>query len=320
LGAEGVASELRRAALYSGAAAAVIVVSVDGSVATGDLERAAQVVGTQADLVSIRRFKMIEGRWIVPGDDALLAPAVVLNRPLAADLGFDFSANGAFDATVNVGQRVAASVIGIVDDGQPTAVAYMPLASIQVWALKSAVPRLLIWVPPAQLGQTLDRLSWLAARLDSRTDPQRTDDPEAVDGFIRIIQVVLAGIAALALVSGGIGIVNLGLVTVGQRAREFAIRRAFGATRTAIFTIVCIETALTVLVAGILGIAVAAGGTLLLPAIVASTVGATDLPPFPISAAILGLVVSMALAVIAGMAPARAAVSRSIIRAIRDSP
>lgn len=314
----GVASELRRAALDSGARDSVVDASVDGSIAVGGLERPTQIVGTQPELSDIRRLKMVLGRWMNPDDDVLLAPAVVLNRPLAADLGVVLPASAMSDVSVNIGQRVAVRLVGIVDDGQPTSIAYMPLTSLRSWSLTSPTPRLLIWVSPDLLGRTLDRVSWLAGQLDSRIDPQRTDDPEAVDDLIRIIQAVLAGIAALALVSGGIGIVNLGLVTVGQRSREFAIRRAFGATRAAIFSMVCIEIALTVLVAGILGIAVAVGGTLVLSALTSPMIGVTDLPPFPMSAVTLGALVSVGLAVIAGIAPARAATSKSIIRAIRD--
>lgn len=284
----------------------------------GSAERPAEIVGTQPELATIRRFRTVSGRWISSSDAGWLAPTIVVNKPLAADLGLLMPGVPALDTRIGVGQSVAGVIVGIVDDGQPTSVAYVPLRVLREWAVANPTPSILIWAPSGQVGSILDRISWMASRLSSRIEAQRTDNPEAVDEFIRMIQAVLAGIAALSLVSGGIGIVNLGLVTAGQRAHEFAIRRAFGATRATIFAMVCIESVLTVSTAGVVGIAVAVGGTAALSAVAASAIGVDDLPPFPISAAALGGLVSIALAVCAGLAPASTATSKSIIRGIRD--
>ncbi len=314
----GVASQLSETAKLNGATASAVASSVGGSVSTHSAERPTQIVGTQPDLAIIRRFRIVSGRWIIASDQHRLAPSIVLNKPLAADLGVVLATDSVLNARMSVGQSVSGVIVGIVDDGQPTSVAYVALPALREWALASPTPSLLIWAPPNRVGSILDRMSWVASQLASRIEPQRTDNPEAVDEFIRLIQAILAGIAALSLVSGGIGIINLGLVTAGQRAQEFAIRRAFGATRATIFAMVCIESALTVSVAGVAGIAIAAAGTAALSALASASIGVDDLPPFPLSAALLGALVSIVLALGAGLAPARAATSKSIIRGIRD--
>jgi putative ABC transport system permease protein len=313
-----IAGDLRDAAALSGASAVSIVAVTDGSLSIGRTERPAQVVGTQPELSTIRRLRLLFGRWIRATDDSLIAPVIVMNRPLAADLGLTILPIGPQDIRLNLGQRVAATLIGIVDDGQPTSVAYVPLASSRRWSLTTSAPRLFVWVPPEKVAPLSARELELADRAETRIEVQRVDDPQAIDNLIRIIQVVLAAIAALSLVSGGIGIINLGFVTVSQRSREFAIRRAFGATRRAVFAIVCIESAITVILAGAIGIAVAVAGTVLLTVLASSMIGVTDLPPFPVSAAFVGVVVSIALAVATGLLPGRAATSKSIIHAIRD--
>lgn len=318
LDAYAVANLLGETAQQSGAIASSVVVSDGGWVAARGIERPATVVGTDSRFAGIRRIRMVDGRWIRATDESGLSPAIVVNKPLAADLGLSLSDPDSLGMTLAIGQKVAVRNIGIVDDGQSTSVAYVPLGAYRSWTLKPATPGLLVWVPPTHSASVVKRLAQMADRLDVRIEAQRIDDPEAVDEFIRIIQAVLAAIAALSLVSGGIGIINLGLVTSGQRSREFAIRRAFGATRSDVFTMVCIESGLTVIAAGAIGVALALAGTMAIAWLASSAIGVVEAPPIPWPAGAIGLLVSVALALVAGIIPARAATGKSIIRAIRE--
>ncbi len=78
---------------------------------------------------------------------------------------------------------------------------------------------------------------------------------------LTMISVVLGGIAGISLLVGGIGIMNIMLVTVTERTREIGIRRAIGAERSSIVTQFLVEAAMICGVGGIIGIVIGYGGT-----------------------------------------------------------
>ena len=76
-----------------------------------------------------------------------------------------------------------------------------------------------------------------------------------------MMSVVLGGIAAISLLVGGIGIMNIMLVTVTERTREIGIRRAIGAERSSIVTQFLIEAAMLCGIGGVIGILIGTGAT-----------------------------------------------------------
>ena len=78
---------------------------------------------------------------------------------------------------------------------------------------------------------------------------------------LTMISVVLGGIAGISLLVGGIGIMNIMLVTVTERTREIGIRRAIGAERASIVTQFLVEAAMICGIGGIIGIIIGYGGT-----------------------------------------------------------
>ena len=80
-------------------------------------------------------------------------------------------------------------------------------------------------------------------------------------GVLGMISVVLGGIAGISLLVGGIGIMNIMLVTVTERTREIGIRRAIGAERSSIVTQFLVEAAMICGIGGIFGIIIGYGGT-----------------------------------------------------------
>ena len=79
-----------------------------------------------------------------------------------------------------------------------------------------------------------------------------------------MLGLVLGGIAAISLLVGGIGIMNIMLVTVTERTREIGIRRAIGAERSSIVVQFLIEAAMLCGIGGIIGIVFGAVGSLVL--------------------------------------------------------
>lgn len=130
-------------------------------------------------------------------------------------------------------------------------------------------------------------------------------------------ELILSGIAVLILALGALSLVNIQLVAMRQRVREIGVRRAFGATAGRIFTTVLLESLVATTVAGIIGIAVVVA-VLRSPLIVESMFPSlVDVPPFPIRAAVTGLVAAVVVGAIAGFVPALVALRVKVIDAIR---
>lgn len=125
-------------------------------------------------------------------------------------------------------------------------------------------------------------------------------------------QRFLGGIAAISLLVGGIGIMNIMLVTVKERTREIGIRKAIGAERKSIITQFLIEAAVLCGAGGVLGIAVGYLGTLILGKVTFNTI---LLPDVGITAG--AFAVSLLMGLIFGMYPAAKASRLPPVEALR---
>ncbi len=131
-----------------------------------------------------------------------------------------------------------------------------------------------------------------------------------------ILQILLASIAAISLVVGGIGIMNIMYVTVTERIKEIGLRKSIGARRGDILGQFLVEAVVLTTLGGIIGIALGIGFTWLAIVVISSfqsgwTFGVSS------TGVILGLVVSTAIGIVFGYAPARRAAALSPIEALR---
>jgi putative ABC transport system permease protein len=131
------------------------------------------------------------------------------------------------------------------------------------------------------------------------------------DRISRILFIALPGLVAIALVVGGIVIMNIMLVSVMERTREIGVRKAIGARRQDILTQVLIESATLSMVGALLGVLLGVGLTLLVRA-------AT---PLPASVApkwiLLGVAMGVTTGVVAGVYPASRAARLDPVDALR---
>lgn len=122
----------------------------------------------------------------------------------------------------------------------------------------------------------------------------------------------------MILLLGALGLLNISFVTVRGRIREIGIRRSFGATAGRVLFGVMMESVVATLAAGAVGVAVAI--LLLKNPITTNFIvaqGLQDVPPFPLSAALIGLAASAGVGALAGLLPALVAVRVKPIDAIR---
>ena len=135
---------------------------------------------------------------------------------------------------------------------------------------------------------------------------------EEMNSMVNIIIYILAGIAAISLVVGGIGIMNIMLVTVTERTREIGIRRSLGAQRSSIVAQFLIESGMLCGMGGLVGIAFGTIGSLVLGKILFQM---TIFPATWVTLAAFGL--SVALGVLFGSYPAAKASKLQPVEALR---
>jgi putative ABC transport system permease protein len=124
-------------------------------------------------------------------------------------------------------------------------------------------------------------------------------------------------VATISLVVGGIGIMNIMLVSVTERTREIGLRKALGATNKNILTQFLLEATILTGIGGLVGIAFGSGLSFATALIISNVFGLAWSFTFPWQAAILGIMVSGAVGLIFGIYPARKAAAKSPIEALR---
>ena len=132
-----------------------------------------------------------------------------------------------------------------------------------------------------------------------------------------VLTIFLAAIASISLIVGGIGIMNIMLVSVTERTREIGLRKAVGATDRDILGQFLIESVMLTLAGGAGGIVLGATIVGLVYFVLSTFFSIGWVFAFPISAVLLGLGVSGAAGIVFGIYPARQAARKSPIEALR---
>lgn len=273
----------------------------------------------------IHRVPMLHGDWLRAEDARRLAPAIVVNQFFYERIG---SPDLRTHPTVEMlGMTNAIGVIVGVVESPPyeqfpqlfmLPEAYAAIADPA--QLEFMMPQYELWVPP-ELALELTSLVQrdVAGQLgeDFIVEVYRNDFGGQGQDPFEPIRIIITGVAALILFLGALGLVNIALVTVRQRVREIGIRRSFGATAGRIFFSVMMESVVATVAAGVVGVigAVLIVQNPLVQGLLAQ--GLSDVPAFPVEAAILGLVAATGVGAIAGLLPALVAVRVKVIDAIR---
>lgn len=157
------------------------------------------------------------------------------------------------------------------------------------------------------------------------TDPSKDDfhvttqaDAAAtVSTIANVLTLLLSAVAAISLVVGGIGIMNIMLVSVTERTREIGLRKALGARQSDILRQFLFEAMLLTMIGGAIGILLGALFSYAASLVLARVVGDTWQFAFPVSAMLMGLGVSSGIGLIFGLYPARQAARKSPMEALR---
>jgi len=146
---------------------------------------------------------------------------------------------------------------------------------------------------------------------DDFTVRNQTEIAEAATKTTSVMTGLLAAIASISLVVGGIGIMNIMLVSVTERTREIGIRMAIGARGSDVLTQFLVESIVMSVMGGLVGLAIGFGGAMLLAHLTGWTVST------PTSAVLIAVGFSGAVGVFFGYYPARKAAGLNPIQALR---
>ncbi len=303
------------------------------SVILGDRQQAVRLIGTTPDFAEVRDWGLLAGSFLTDGDVTAAAPIAVLGSQTADDL-FG-SADAAVGQSVSVrvtgaggSLTVRLRVIGVLASKgnvggffNQDALVVTPLSTSQrrIYGRDSVGAVLLSARSPEAMDQVRLDIETVLRRRHGIPDGATPDftvqtQQDLLAAAILtsdIFTILLGAIGGISLLVGGIGIMNIMLVSVTERTREIGLRKALGATRRDIRNQFLIESVVLTTIGGAAGIAV---GFLL--GQVVSAVSPIDAAVSPFSIGI-AVIISMGVGVIFGIYPARRAAALQPIAALR---
>ena len=283
-------------------------------------------VGTTANYLEVRKYQLAAGRMFTSQEDEGRQRLVVLGQTVVTNLGIRSP-----DAIIGEAVRIKGlqfTVIGVLKSkgqsspfGDPDDQVLVPittgrfrlfgtdrLRSISVLAQsEEKIPDAM-----ADVQRVLRRQHRLTSgKADDFQIRSQADFLNTLGETTAVFTYLLSGIAAVSLLVGGIGIMNIMLVSVTERTREIGIRKALGATSANILLQFLIEAVVLCLLGGLIGAAVGSGGAAAMSRFAQWN---TQISP---SSIVLAFVFSAVVGVLFGVWPARRAASLDPIVALR---
>jgi len=285
-----------------------------------------QIVGATANYLEVRKFTIAVGRMFTDPEDAARRRIAVLGQQVLSDLGIA-SPDALVGAEIRI-NGVQFEVAGVLTPkGQgsgffnPDDQVLIPIQTARYRLLGTDRLRSINVLAPSEedIPVTMAEIGRILRR-EHRLRPGQDDDfvirnqadfLTTLGETTQVFTYLLAGIAAVSLLVGGIGIMNIMLVSVTERTREIGIRKALGATQKTILLQFLIEALVLCLLGGLFGIAFGAGS-----AIVARTAFHWN-TSVGVSSILLAFLFSAAVGLLFGVWPARRAASLDAIESLR---
>ncbi len=222
-----------------------------GTVALGDRTAAGQITGYDESLQAVHGLELAAGRMFAAREHRGSAVALV-DEGMAEALG-----GQVLGQRITLGSR-RLQVVGVVTRAAQTPTVVLPLATfLDTWG-NGAISQVTIAVPRGQRADSIADAA-LSALGDGYRATSLQAEIDAARAVVRIFVMVLACVAAVCMLTGGIGVMNILLVSVRERRREIGLIKAIGGTAGQVGLLFLLEAACYALLGGVLGVALGAG-------------------------------------------------------------
>jgi putative ABC transport system permease protein len=298
-----------------------------GQVVYGNQNWSTLLMGASPELFAIREWPVVVGRSITTSDVDGAAKVCILGQTVVQTL---FGAEDPVGKMIRI-KKVPFTVVGILErKGQSPQgtdqddVIFLPLRTAQRKLMGSQFPNtvgaILVKAKSEELlpraEQEIKELLNQRHRITNGKDPDFTvrnlsEILAVAEKSSKAMSLLLGAVASISLIVGGIGIMNIMLVSVTERTREIGIRMAIGAKRNDILLQFLTEAVLLTLLGGLIGIALGAGGATIVSRLLSWP---TLISPLSITVAVL---FSGAVGIFFGFYPARKAAGLNPIEALR---
>jgi putative ABC transport system permease protein len=287
------------------------------------------ILGSTEDITSIYEVYPDIGNFFTEEDVASRANVVVIGSKVKTEL---FGEDDAVGKTIKIKTK-AFRVIGVLaSKGQGSLVnfdesAMAPYTTVQENLLGIKYFQHLIAEVDNEenTDQAVNDIKITLRNLHNITDPEKddfnvqtqADMVKQVSTVTGVLTLFLASVAAISLLVGGVGIMNIMLVSVTERTREIGLRKAVGATGKDILTQFLLEAMMLTSIGGFIGIFLGVVLGFLTSVILTQVAKLNWGFSFPFGPALLGLGVAALIGLIFGIYPARQASKKSPIEALR---